>query len=163
MKTIVAEDYKIEVMKAPDDQGGYLAYIPQLDCWGDGETSMEAMKEVIEVAQDMIDIALEEGMKLPIPNTYKPEDEYSGKLLVRLPKYLHSMVAKTAEEENCSINQLIQSYIAIGIGKNFGEKTINIHIEKEKENINNVQESVLKNNEWTNTMFNKLDKKFFQK
>lgn len=52
-------DYDIKVMRAPEDEGGYLAYIPQLDCWGDGETEIEAVEEVKAVAGDILEIAFE--------------------------------------------------------------------------------------------------------
>lgn len=160
MRKIVAEDYKIEVMRAPGDEGGYLAYIPQLDCWGDGETASEAMEEVIAVANDMIEIAIAEGIKLPIPNKFKTEDEFSGKLTLRLPKFLHAQLAKSAEEEGVSINQLILTFISIEIGKMFGEKKITINIGR---NISNIQESVNKNNnktsDWINGLTRNLDKK----
>lgn len=161
MRKIVAEDYKIEVMRAPEDEGGYLAYIPQLDCWGDGETAVEAMDEVIAVANDMIEIAIAEGIKLPIPSKVKMDDEYSGKLTLRLPKFLHAQLAKSSEEEGVSINQLILTFISIGIGKMFGEKKITINIGRD---ISNIQESVNKNNnktsDWINGLNKNLDKKF---
>lgn len=153
-----AEDYKIEIMKAPEDEGGYLAYIPQLNCWGDGETVEEAMKDVLAVGNDIIDIAIEDGVSLPIPKKFK-EEEYSGKLSLRIPKFLHAEIARIAEEEDCSINQLIQSYISIGVGKNFGEKRITINVNKS--GVGNIQESVVKKNDdmWMNNIYKNLDRK----
>lgn len=158
MRKVMAENYKIEVMRAPEDEGGYLAFIPQLGCWGDGDTAEEAMSEVIAVGNDIIDLAIKDGATIPIPNKLKIEDEFSGKLTLRLPKFLHAEVAKTADEEGCSINQLIQSYISIGIGKKFGERKITINIAKE--DVTNIQQSVNKTHYWINGLNRKLDKKF---
>lgn len=161
MKRFKAEDYKIEIMKAPEDEGGYLAYIQQLDCWGDGETVEEAMAEVIAVGNDIIDIAIEDGVSLPIPNKFK-EEEFSGKLSLRLPKFLHGELARIAEEENCSINQLIQSYISIGIGKSFGDKKITINVVN-KNGVGDIQESVIKKSDdiWMRNIYKNADRKFY--
>lgn len=119
MMKISAEDYKIELMKASKDEGGFLAYIPQLKCWGDGNTIEEAISDIILIANDLIEMAISDGVSIPEPYKIKTEEEFSGKLSLRLPKYLHAEVARMAEEEECSINQLIQSFIAIGIGKKY--------------------------------------------
>ena len=97
MMKVSAVDYKIEVMKAPEDEGGFLAYVPQLKCWGDGDTVQEAMADVIAVANDLIEIAMEDGVRIPEPDKIKVDEEFSGKLSLRLPKYLHAEVAKRAE------------------------------------------------------------------
>jgi len=40
-----------------------------------------------------------------------------GKLLLRLPATLHSRAAKAAKDEGVSLNQLLLSYIAEGLGR----------------------------------------------
>lgn len=121
-------DYKIEINKVAEEEGGgYMASMPTLGCMADGETLEEAIEELKEVANDLIEFALEKGTKIPEPKEYKIEDDYSGKLTVRLPKSLHKQLSERAEEENCSINQLINNYIAMGIGYNFGNKSISIN------------------------------------
>ncbi|MBV4430692.1 type II toxin-antitoxin system HicB family antitoxin [Clostridium tyrobutyricum] len=157
MKKIGAQDYKIEVMPDKDNKNDFLAYIPQLDCWGDGKNPSEAIKEVIDVGNDIIELAIEDGVKVPLPTSNNLHEEYSGKLSLRLPKYLHSEIAKRAESENCSINQLIQSFIAMGIGMKYGEEkiTINIGIDSSK-----LQKSVVKDkSNWFEDLSKRLDKK----
>lgn len=157
MKKIKAEDYKLEIKKAPEDEGGYFAYIPQLDCWGDGDSIEAAVKDVLDAANDIIDMALEDGLRIPEPEKFK-EEEYSGKLSLRIPKYLHREIDKKASEEGCSINQLIQSYIALGIGMKYGEQKITINI---KDNTEKVQQSVIKNNNlhWSKQFYSKPGRK----
>lgn len=160
MMKVSAVDYKIEVMKAPEDEGGFLAYIPQLKCYGDGDTAEEAMEDVIAAANDLIEIALEDGVRIPEPDKIKVDEEFSGKLSLRLPKYLHAEVAKRAEEEDCSINQLIQSFIAMGMGKKYGEQRITINEQQSK--VDKVQKSLLKNESediWKRQLFSNLDSK----
>lgn len=55
-------DYKIEIEKADDDEGGgYIATISELGCIGDGNTIEEAINDVKEVAENLIKIAIEDG------------------------------------------------------------------------------------------------------
>lgn len=130
-------NYKVEIRKiSEDDGGGFIATVPRLPgCMSDGETAVEALTNVQDAIQCWIETAEELGREIPSPMQYKSEDDYSGKLTLRLPKYLHKQVAEQAKEEECSINQLIQSYIAIGIGKELGKNHISIKVSKE-ENLN---------------------------
>ena len=115
------KDYKVEISKlSNEDGGGYLAYIPLIECYGDGETAEDAIAEVYSVAEALIKIAVEDGKEIPQPQYYKDEYEFSGKLSVRLPKNLHKQVSERAKVEDCSINQLISTYIAMGVGDAFG-------------------------------------------
>ena len=115
------KDYKVEITKVTEaDGGGYIAHIPELDCFGDGETIEKAIADVYAVAEDLIEIAMEDGKEIPMPQYYKDLDEFSGKLSIRLPKTLHKQVSQRAKAEDCSINQLIGTYIAMGVGDAFG-------------------------------------------
>ncbi len=115
------KDYKVEITKVTEaDGGGYIAHIPELDCFGDGETMEKAIADVYAVAEDLIEIAMEDGKEIPMPQYYKDLDDFSGKLSIRLPKTLHKQVSQRAKAEDCSINQLIGIYIAMGVGDAFG-------------------------------------------
>jgi predicted HicB family RNase H-like nuclease len=48
----------------------------------------------------------------------------SGKLLLRLPASLHRRAAEAAQLEGVSLNQLLLSYIAEGIGKTEGSHSL---------------------------------------
>jgi len=118
---ISVKDYKIEVAKLTDeDGGGYIAHIPQLGCFGDGDTIEAAIADVYTVAEELISIALEDGKEVPEPQPYKDIDEFSGKLSLRIPKTLHKHLNQRSKMEDCSINQLILSYISMGLGDAFG-------------------------------------------
>ena len=118
---INVKDYRIEISRiSEEDGGGYIAYIPELNCIGDGSTVEEAIKDVYEVAEDIIAIAKEDGNAIPEPQLYKDLGDYSGKLSLRLPKTLHRLLAQRAKDEECSINQLILSYVSMGVGDAFG-------------------------------------------
>lgn len=152
MERNVVDKYKIEIQKAPKGESGYIAHIPKLGCYGDGDTPEEAMDEVKNVALDLIEMALEDGVTLP-EGDYLDENEYSGKLSLRIPKFLHKELAIAAEKEDCSINQLIQSYISICIGKRYGERKIIININGNINKSEQVQGKI--NNNWSNDFYKK--------
>jgi len=119
MSNYGARDYRVEIQTLSKvDGGGYIAYIGAFDSYGDGETAEKAMAEVYSVVDDIITLALEDGKRLPQPKMYKDEEEYSGKLTIRIPKTLHKRLAETASKEKVSLNQLLLSYVSYGYGIN---------------------------------------------
>lgn len=129
-------DYKVEISKlSKEDGGGYLAHIPQLDCYGDGETVEAAIADVYTVAEDLIEIAGEDGKEVPMPQYYRDMDEFSGKLSIRLPKTLHKQLSLRAKMEECSINQLVATYISMGVGDAYGR--VASLVEKQEDSIGN--------------------------
>lgn len=60
-----------------------------------------------------IKLALEEGIPIPEP---APDEEYSGKFVVRLPRSPHRQLAETAEREGVSLNQFINVALAQSVG-----------------------------------------------
>jgi len=94
----------------------------------DGETLYEAkVKELPDIAEysesheDAYALALdaiattaeafaEQGRDMPKPFT--PEEDYSGRVTLRLPKTLHRRLAEKADEEAVSLNQYMVSVLA---------------------------------------------------
>lgn len=115
--------YKIEVYSLSDqDGGGFVAEIPKLGAIGDGDSPEEAIKDVKEVAIEFLKILQEDNKKLPEADIYKSAEEYSGKFALRMSKSTHKQVAERAEEEGISVNQLINQYITMGIGFDYGKQ-----------------------------------------
>jgi antitoxin HicB len=92
---------KYSVTLYPDvEQGGYVAEIKDLPgCFTQGETLAETMTNINEA-----------GDNIPLPSTY---DNYSGKLMLRMPKSLHRRLSETAEREGVSLNQYIVYLVSI--------------------------------------------------
>lgn len=159
---IRGSDYKIELIK---DENGYLAYINELDCWGDGDSPEEAFADVVQVANDIIDIALEEGLSIPKPrNTIVEKDKCSGNLSLRLPKYLHAEVIKRADKEGCSINQLINSFVSMGIGMKYGQERLTINLEcKVEKNQEEIVRKSNENGEWVNSLVKGINRNYLIK
>lgn len=98
-----------------EDGGGYLISFPDFsECISDGETPEEAIQNGFEALKDTV-FALE-SMNLPVP---KPNSggSHSGKFVQRVPKTLHARLAARAKQEGVSMNTLVTSMLAEGLGK----------------------------------------------
>lgn len=101
---------KYPVLLVPELEGGYTALIPGLPgCASVGETPEEALANVEEARQLWLETAYEYGDEIPLPST---EREYSGRVLLRMPKSLHRRLAEEAEREGVSLNQYMVSLLA---------------------------------------------------
>lgn len=103
--------YRIEVMYDNDEENpGWVAHVQELPgCITQGD-SFEELGEMIEDAmRGWIGVALEEGIPIPEP---APDEDYSGKFVVRLPRSLHRQLAQTAEREGVSLNQFVNVALA---------------------------------------------------
>jgi len=110
-------DYKVEIIKlSEEDGGGYLAIVPKLPgCMSDGSTPQEALENVQDAIKCWIETAREKGRQIPPPDEYK-EEEYSGRLVLRIPKSLHKRLAEEAKKEGVSLNSFIQHLISYALG-----------------------------------------------
>lgn len=50
--------------------------------------------------------------------------EFNGRMMVRIPPYLHEKLAKAAESQGVSVNALVQSCLAEAIGRLAVEKRV---------------------------------------
>lgn len=110
-------NYPIEIRYIHEDEGGGVsATIPFLgsDAFvGDGETINEALENLKRVKGILFKYYLENNIKIPLPP--KTED-YSGKFVLRLPKYLHQELVEKAKEEEVSLNTFCVSLLSQKIG-----------------------------------------------
>ena len=99
----------------PDPDGGYVAEIKDLNgCLTHGETIEEAVTNINEARQLWIETAYEYGDAIPLPSS---ESEYSGKLMLRMPKGLHQRLATLAKSEGVSLNQYLLFLLSSATGK----------------------------------------------
>jgi predicted RNase H-like HicB family nuclease len=98
----------------PEEEGGYRAEIIEFPgCFAEGDTAAEAAANLEDAAQSWLESTIARGQTVPEP---MDELDYSGKLVVRLPKSLHKRAAYAANREGVSLNQFIVSSIAEQIG-----------------------------------------------
>jgi antitoxin HicB len=94
----------------PDDDGGFTVIIPDLPgCMTQGDTAAEAFEMIAEAKELWIESAYEYGDPIPMPST---EMEYSGKTMLRMPKYLHARLAESARREGVSLNQYLVALLS---------------------------------------------------
>lgn len=101
-----------------EDGGGYVACSTAFPgMTGDGPSRDAAAEDLIAVLADVIEHLSKAGKELPSLSIANAVDsEFSGKLSLRLARSLHRKLAHQACTEGVSINTLIGTYIAIGLG-----------------------------------------------
>jgi len=98
-------DYPLEVVM---EDGNYFISYPDLPgCMGHGRTIQKAIKCAEKSKRLWIEVALERGMEVP-----EPAGNYSGRLVLRMPKSLHRDLAMRARREGISLNQYLVSKLA---------------------------------------------------
>jgi len=113
-------NYPLEVIQVPEDEGGgFIVTIPALgraSMNAYGETFEEALLLLNEIKKESFTRWLEEGLPIPEP-AEEAEEEYSGRFVLRIPKFLHRMLAERAERENVSLNSLINALLALALSE----------------------------------------------
>lgn len=116
LEEIMKRKYKIEIEPfSEEDGGGYEARIPQLGreaFRGYGETIEEALAHLEVVKRDLFERFLRDRIHIPEP---EPAEKYSGRILLRIPYYLHKELAQLAKKEDISLNQLLNHLIERGL------------------------------------------------
>ncbi len=97
----------------PAEEGGYVAEIEDLPgCLTQGETIEAAAAAIEDCRAAWIETALEDGQEIPLPRT---DAEYSGKLLLRMPKSLHRHLASRARQDGVSLNTEVATLLATSL------------------------------------------------
>ncbi|SRR6266540_1105214 len=101
--------YTIEI--TPDD-GSYFVKVKELEgCMSVGDTRAEALEMIDDAMRGWLEVALEDGLEIPLPESLR-EEKYSGKFALRMTKSLHRKLAEGAEQEGVSINQYMVTLLA---------------------------------------------------
>ncbi|PKO22966.1 MAG: toxin-antitoxin system HicB family antitoxin [Chloroflexi bacterium HGW-Chloroflexi-1] len=110
--------YTIELERDPEE--GWFVRAKELrGCTSQGDTPEKAMAMIQDAMQAWIEVALETGIPIPEP---RPAEAYSGKFVVRVPRSLHRQLAKNAEAEGVSLNQLINVVLANAVGRQTAQR-----------------------------------------
>lgn len=108
--------YPISVVRqqAPDGREIWFAEVDDLPgCMSRGDTAAGAIDGVRAAMGAWISVALEKGQQIPEP---RPVHEYSGRFVVRVPRTLHGQLARRAQQETVSLNQLVANALAAAVG-----------------------------------------------
>lgn len=102
-----------------EEGGGFLISFPDLPgCISDGETIEEAIHNGRDAFLAWISAHADMGREIPRPSYRVPEAEppMSGKFVQRVPKSLHAKLSVLAKQEGVSLNTLVLTFIAEGVG-----------------------------------------------
>lgn len=112
--------YAIRIRYSEED-GRYIASAPELPgCLADGSTPERAAKNLQAVAENWIEAAREDGRPVPEPDLYK--SDYAGKVLVRMPAWLHRALDEAATDAGVSLNQHVVAALAAFTGMRQGKR-----------------------------------------
>ena len=114
-------DYPVEIKRIDESLGGgFSASIPYLGSQafvGDGETPQEAYDNLMSAKAELFEEYLSEGLPIPEPPLEAEQEDYSGKLVLRMPRELHARLARVAKANDTSLNQFIVYALGSFIGK----------------------------------------------
>ena len=104
-----------------EDGGGYVFTMPDIaGVMADGETMDEAIADGREAFETTISALLDMGREVPAP-TLRGEDfapiSASGKFVSRVPRSVHMQLVTRAKREGVSLNTLVLTFIAEGLGR----------------------------------------------
>jgi predicted RNase H-like HicB family nuclease len=106
--------YRVLVEFSADDSA-YIARVPAFEALAaHGDSPEAAAHEARVAAEAMLATLREQKRPLPAPDA---SADYSGQLRLRLPRGLHARLSKLASAEDVSLNNLLLSLIAEGLGR----------------------------------------------
>jgi antitoxin HicB len=101
-----------------EEGGGFLISFPDFaDCISDGETVEEALKNGRAALKATIAALKATGHAVPAANS---GGVASGKFVARVPKSVHAQLTTRAKAEGVSLNTLVLTFIAQGLGRKEG-------------------------------------------
>jgi len=96
-----------------DEDNGFIAVAPDLPgCSAFGDTQQEALSQLPDAIEAWIEAAQAAGNPIPEPSSPALEADYSGKVLLRMPRGLHARLAYVAKTEGVSLNHYIVYLLA---------------------------------------------------
>ncbi len=108
--------YPVTIEESPE--GGFVAAIDDLPgCMTQGETPDEVFENIEEARKLWLEATYEDGQDIPLPKTEKP---YSGKMILRMPRSLHSLLDRRAQIEGVSLNHYMVTVLAKAVGHDQG-------------------------------------------
>lgn len=112
-------DYPFEIRPlTAEEGGGFLISFPDFsECISDGESVEDALKNGREALKATIAALKAKGQPVPSANG---GGVASGKFVARVPKTVHAQLATRAKAEGVSLNTLVLTFIAQGLGRKEG-------------------------------------------
>ena len=95
------------------ESGLFVASHPDLlGCIAQGTTADEAVANLDEARYDWLEYRLAHGLAIPEPAS----EDFSGKVLLRMPPALHASLALASKRQGVSLNQLLNNVLSEYVG-----------------------------------------------
>jgi antitoxin HicB len=105
----------------PAPESGYTAEVVEFPgCVTQGETVEEAYANLEDAARGWLEAVIEAHQQVPEP--LAAAEDFSGKVVLRLPKSLHYRASRYAEREDVSLNTFLVTAIAQYVGERSTER-----------------------------------------
>ena len=109
-------DYPFEIRPLSEAEGGgfLISYSDFAECISDGSTVPQAITNGRKALAETIEALRHKGLPVPAPHS---GGAASGKFVARVPKSVHAQLATRAKAEGVSLNSLVLTFIAEGLGR----------------------------------------------
>ena len=109
-------DYPFEIRPLTAEEGGgfLISYPDFADCISDGATIDEAIANGKDALKATIAALKAKELAVPAANS---GGVASGKFVARVPRTVHARLATRAKAEGVSLNSLLLTFIAEGLGR----------------------------------------------
>lgn len=109
-------EYPFEIRPLSSEEGGgfLISYPDFSDCISDGATVEEAIVNGKDALKSTVAALKSKELPIPAPNS---GGVASGKFVARVPKTVHAQLATRAKVEGVSLNSLVLTFIAEGLGR----------------------------------------------
>ncbi len=105
-------DRYAKIVEWSDEDGCYIGRVPALSHGGvDGNDRAAVFSEICQVAEEVVEIMLADGRKLPGPEQKK----YSGKFVLRVDPGLHEALVLKVEDKGISLNAVASAALRSGL------------------------------------------------
>jgi predicted RNase H-like HicB family nuclease len=118
--------YPAQVFWSAEDEG-FIAIAPDLPgCSAFGDSQQEALAELQDAIAAWIEAAQSAGNPVPSPSDPARRPEYSGKVLLRMPRELHGRLASQAKSQNVSLNHYAVYLLTLGSTQHSIEGSVHV-------------------------------------
>ncbi len=107
------QQYSVNVIWSDVDEDFVATSLEFPGASGFGATWEEAVADVREAILGILDVMEEDGEPIPAPRKI---ESYSGRMNLRMPRSLHQELAIAADRDGVSLNTLILTHLAAGLG-----------------------------------------------
>lgn len=108
IEDFLALNYRTSVYR--DEDGDYVVEVDDLPgCVAHGSTPDEAFQDLQEAKRVWMESRIAAGLEIPEPRRI---EDYSGRFLLRMPRWLHRRLAVQARSEAVSLNQHIVTLLS---------------------------------------------------